>query len=65
MDQSPAPEETAPHRHAPLALWCIAQGFLNVLYAMFGAAEDAPSVPRRAGQFAEQRLKHAPRSLRA
>jgi hypothetical protein len=40
MDRSSIPEETPPHRHAPLALWRIAQGFLNVLYATFGAPED-------------------------
>jgi hypothetical protein len=40
MDHKSAPEETAPHRHAPLALWRIAQGFLNVLYATFGAPEE-------------------------
>jgi hypothetical protein len=40
MDHKPAPEENAPHRHAPLALWRIAQGFLNVLYATFGAPEE-------------------------
>jgi hypothetical protein len=40
MDHKPAPEDTAPHRHAPLALWRIVQGFLNVLYATFGAPEE-------------------------
>ena len=27
-------------RHAPLALWRIAQGFINTLYNLFGAPED-------------------------
>lgn len=31
---------SATHRSAPLALWRIAQAFLNVLYGLFGAPED-------------------------
>jgi hypothetical protein len=35
-----ADDAPAPTRHAPIALWRVAQAFLNTLYALFGAPED-------------------------
>jgi hypothetical protein len=39
MQSTPAPEKAAP-RHAPIALWRLAQAFLQTLHMLFGAPED-------------------------
>lgn len=39
--------DTPPPRHAPRALWLIAQAFMQALYALFGNPEDIAQAPHR------------------
>lgn len=39
--------DTAPTRHAPRALWLIAQAFMQALFALFGNPEDIARAPYR------------------